>query len=108
MGHYAQSGLVDYVYRDIAQIAIYNSSNPTKYIRKKALLCLLRIFRKHKDRFINLEAWAKPLNRLLDDKNLGVLMSTMALLLGLVKLSNPKKFQVCIGKVIDLLRRIHG
>jgi hypothetical protein len=76
----------------VAQIAIYGNFKPTIYIRKKSLLCLLRIFRKYKDKFINLKAWAVPLNTLLDEPNLGVLLSATSLLAGLVKMSDAKKF----------------
>jgi len=73
------------------------------------LLCLLRIFRKFNENFKNLGAWAQPINKLLDeDKRLGLLMSTVALLYGIVKLSDPTKFQVCVGKTIDVLRKIHS
>ena len=30
------------------------------FIRKKALLCLLRIYRKYKEKF-NIESWVKPI-----------------------------------------------
>jgi hypothetical protein len=44
----------------------------------------------------------------LDERDMGILMSTTSLLAGLVKNSDPSMFQLCAGKVIDLLRKIHG
>jgi len=55
-------------------------------------MALLRIFRRYKDKFVNLEAWAKPISLMLDSRNLGVLSSVASLLCGLVKLGNPSQF----------------
>jgi len=92
VGTFATRKLIEPIYQDIASIAIFNKGRPTKYIRKKALLCLLRIFRRYKDIFTEQGSWATHLNKMLNERSLSMLNATTSLLVGLTNLGDASKF----------------
>ena len=71
---------------------------------KKAVLCLLRLYRTNPD-CLQADDWMKRLARLLEDRDLGVVTSVMSLLLGLAS-SNPPFFEPLVPYVISILNRL--
>ena len=65
---------------DVIRILFSRSIFPV--VRKKAALCLLRLARISRD-LLPLEEWRAKLITLLEDRNLGVVLSVVTLLLGL-------------------------
>lgn len=73
-------------------------------IRKKAALCLLTLYRSNKD-VISVDDWVDHMAMLLTDSDLGVLISTMSLLLG-VCVNNAAEFEGMVPYVVDILHKI--
>lgn len=71
---------------------------------KKASLCLLRLFRTNPDCVV-LEDWMKRMARLLEDRDLGVVISLMSLLLGFAA-NTPSMFEPLVPYVISILTRL--
>ena len=73
-------------------------------MKKKAALCLLKLYRKHTD-FVPIAEWAGNLVALMEDDNLGVVLSVVNLLHAVVQ-TFPDAFQACVPKVIERLHKV--
>ena len=74
-------------------------------MRKKAALCLLRLFRKNPE-ILLAETFAHKIVDLLDaERDLGVLIGVLSLLLGIVQHSH-RGYESCVPKVINVLERL--
>ena len=73
-------------------------------ICKKAMLCLLRLFRTNPE-CVELESWVRNLARILEDRDLGVVTSGMSLLLGFASFS-PATFEPLVPYVVSILTRL--
>jgi len=74
-------------------------------VRKKAALCLLRLFRKNSEILIP-ETFAPKLVDLLDsERDLGVLLGVLGLLLGVVQ-HDYKGYEACVPQVIAVMERL--
>ncbi|XWS52919.1 hypothetical protein CRYUN_Cryun11dG0113900 [Craigia yunnanensis] len=80
------------------------SSSCRPLVRKKAALCLLRLFRKNPD-VVNVDGWADRMAQLLDERDLGVLTSSMSLLVALVS-NNHEAYWTCLPKCVKTLERL--
>jgi len=87
---------------DVQKILISGKSR--SFVRKKAALCLLRLFRKYPDA-VQSESFASKVIALLEDNNIGVVLSVMSLMLGLVS-HNAKGYEEVPGKCIFLLTKL--
>jgi len=73
-------------------------------IKKKAALCLLRLYRKYPE-LISSEVWSERILTLLDESDYGILTSAMSLLIGLAN-DNPKGYEGAVKKVIWVLTKV--
>lgn len=74
-------------------------------VRKKAALCLLRLFRKNNEILIP-ETFAPKMVDLLDaERDLGVLIGVLGLLSGIVSY-DYKGYEACVPKVITIMERL--
>mmetsp|Transcript_14461 Transcript_14461/g.49746 ORF Transcript_14461/g.49746 Transcript_14461/m.49746 type:complete len:982 (-) Transcript_14461:286-3231(-) len=73
-------------------------------VRKKAALCLLRLFRKNPECVLH-STWVQAMVKLLQEKDLGLLTSVMSLLHGLVA-SSPTDYLPCFSRVLAVLSRL--
>jgi AP-2 complex subunit alpha len=73
-------------------------------IRKKAILCLLHLYRTN-PAAINVSAWVDQFPILLANRDLGVLTSAISLLLSFTA-GNPVQCQRAIPCVVDILKRL--
>lgn len=74
-------------------------------VRKKAALCLLRLFRKNSEILIP-ETFAPKLVDLLDsERDLGVLLGVLGLLLGVVQ-HDYRGYEACVPQVIAVMERL--
>ncbi|XP_043705493.1 AP-2 complex subunit alpha-1-like [Telopea speciosissima] len=80
------------------------SSSCTPFVRKKAALCLLRLYRKNPD-VVNVDGWSDRMAQLLDERDLGVLTSVMSLLVALVS-NNHDAYWSCLPKCVKILERL--
>ncbi|XP_073023712.1 AP-2 complex subunit alpha-1-like isoform X2 [Primulina eburnea] len=87
---------------DVQKLLISSSVRPL--VRKKAALCLLRLFRKNPD-VVNVDGWADRMAQLLDERDLGVLTSSMSLLVALVA-NNHEAYWSCLPKCVRILERL--
>ena len=94
--------LAETVAGDVTRILFSRSIFPV--VRKKAALCLLRMVRISKD-LLPAEEHAKKLISLLEDKNLGVVLSVVTLLTGLAE-RDPAPYEAVTGHLLVWLTRL--
>ncbi|KAL6202901.1 hypothetical protein ACLB2K_026605 [Fragaria x ananassa] len=87
---------------DVQKLLISSSYRPL--VRKKAALCLLRLYRKNPDA-VNIDGWADRLAQLLDERDLGVLTSSMSLLVALAS-NHHDAYWSCLPKCVKILERL--
>ncbi|XP_019084751.1 PREDICTED: AP-2 complex subunit alpha-1-like isoform X1 [Camelina sativa] len=87
---------------DVQKLLISSSCRPL--VRKKAALCLLRLFRKNPDA-VNVDGWADRMAQLLDERDIGVLTSSTSLLVALVS-NNHEAYSSCLPKCVKILERL--
>ncbi|XP_022729205.1 AP-2 complex subunit alpha-2-like isoform X2 [Durio zibethinus] len=87
---------------DVQKLLLSSSCRPL--VRKKAALCLLRLYRKNPD-VVNVDGWADRMAQLLDERDLGVLTSSMSLLVALVS-NNHEAYWTCLPKCVKILERL--
>jgi len=87
---------------DVQKLLISSSCRPI--VRKKAALCLLRLYRKSPD-VINIDGWSDTMAQLLDERDFGVLTSVMSLLVSLVS-NNTDSYWNCVPKCVKILERL--
>eukprot|EP00457_Paulinella_chromatophora_P000942 gb/GEZN01000944.1/.p1 GENE.gb/GEZN01000944.1/~~gb/GEZN01000944.1/.p1 ORF type:complete len:996 (-),score=239.00 gb/GEZN01000944.1/:356-3343(-) len=88
--------------KDVERILVSGQSR--SFVRKKAALCLLRLYRKYPD-LIPGDTWPSKVITLLEDGNYGVVTSVMSLVLGLVSHS-PVGYEEAPAKCTNLLSSI--
>ncbi|PON53396.1 Adaptor protein complex AP-2, alpha subunit [Parasponia andersonii] len=87
---------------DVQKLLISSSCRPL--VRKKAALCLLRLYRKNPD-VVNVDGWADRMAQLLDERDIGVLTSSMSLLVALVS-NNHEAYWSSLPKCVKILERL--
>ncbi|KAL3518479.1 hypothetical protein ACH5RR_021068 [Cinchona calisaya] len=87
---------------DVQKLLLSSSCRPL--VRKKAALCLLRLFRKNPD-VVNVDGWSDRMAQLLDERDLGVLTSSVSLLVALVS-NNHETYWSCLPKCVKILERL--
>ncbi|KAK1322643.1 AP-2 complex subunit alpha-1 [Acorus calamus] len=87
---------------DVQKLLISSSCRPL--VRKKAALCLLRLYRKNPD-VVNIDGWSDRMAQLLDERDLGVLTSVMSMLVALVS-NNVDAYWNCLPKCVKILERL--
>jgi AP-2 complex subunit alpha len=80
------------------------SRTSRSFVKKKAALTLLRLYRKHPD-VIPAAEWALRIISIMDDQNLGVALAVTSLVMTLAQ-DNLEAFSVCYQKAVDRLRRV--
>ena len=89
---------------DVSQLLVSPSSHPS--VKKKAALCMLRLYRKNND-IITPESFGDAMGQLLDERDLGILLATLSLLIGLIsKNGGYAGYDHCYGKVVRILDRL--
>lgn len=73
-------------------------------IRKKAILCLLRLYRTNPES-VDVADWIDHFGALLQDRDLGVITSAMSLLLSFTS-ADPAQFDGAISYVVGILKRL--
>ena len=98
--------LAEEIKEDVQRILFSRSIFPI--VRKKAALCLLRLVRVNRDLQLGTEEWKNKLTPLLEDKNLGVVLSVVSLILGLADAAGKDAalYDGCTGHLLVLLTRL--
>ncbi|KAK4375923.1 hypothetical protein RND71_006600 [Anisodus tanguticus] len=102
VGNIGGSEFAESLAPDVQKLLISSSCRPL--VRKKAALCLLRLFRKNPD-VVNVDGWSDRMAQLLDERDFGVLTSSMSLLVALVA-SNHEAYWNCLPKCVKVLERL--
>lgn len=89
---------------DVQRLLVSGASRD--FVKKKAALCLLRLFRKYPE-VIQTDAWAPRFVDMLDNTNLGVVLCVMSLLLGLASY-DPEPYRGAVQKCINWLDKLHA
>ncbi|KAJ0964279.1 hypothetical protein J5N97_029401 [Dioscorea zingiberensis] len=87
---------------DVQKLLISSSCRPL--VRKKAALCLLRLYRKNLD-VLRIDGWPDRMAQLLEERDLGVLTSVMSLLVALVS-NDIDAYWNCLPKCVKVLERL--
>ncbi|KAK9153797.1 hypothetical protein Sjap_001277 [Stephania japonica] len=87
---------------DVQKLLLSSSCRPL--VRKKAALCLLRLYRKNPD-VVNIDGWSDRMAQLLDERDMGVLTAVMSLLVALVSNSHDQYWS-CLPKCVRILERL--
>ncbi|KAI1320707.1 hypothetical protein EDD11_010241 [Mortierella claussenii] len=80
------------------------SPNSKSFVKKKAALTMLRLFRKHPD-VIPAPDWAERITNIIDDYDLGVCLSVTSLVTALAQ-QYPEAFMMAIPKAIMRLHKV--
>eukprot|EP01135_Chromosphaera_perkinsii_P002589 Nk52_evm105s224 gene=Nk52_evmTU105s224 len=80
------------------------SSDSTSFVKKKAALCLLRLYRKFPE-VLPMGEWSARIITLLDDPDTGVVLAVLSLLLPIVNV-RPEEYVPVVEKVINLLHQM--
>lgn len=93
--------------KEVLKLALGEFSQITPAIRKKALLCLLRIFRKYPGSFENTKNWVAPINAMLEKfSELSVLNACLALIEGIISINYSKHWDAVGSNVLAVLHKI--
>lgn len=108
LGGLANPELAKALITDVLKLSLGESKSITSNTRKKALLALLRIYRKYKNSFDNVKSWIAPLNMALDKygNDLSVVNSALSLIEGVVSLSYSKHWDRLGLNIIRILSNL--
>lgn len=89
IGSLAPEDLVIQLHKDVIRLAVHEGRH-SLFVRKKALLALLRIYRKFKDKFDPRE-WVRPVLQVFEMQmfSLGFLISSCNFVIGITNLHGP-------------------
>eukprot|EP00210_Caulerpa_lentillifera_P000422 g410.t1 len=87
---------------------LLTSGNARHVVRKKAALALLRLYRKMPvdAEMIQPSSWSSKMSSLLDENDVGLLISVCTLLLGIVSRTSSAGYEGCLPKIIGILGRM--
>lgn len=88
--------------QDVQKLLV--SGDTKLLVRKKAALCLLRLYRKYPE-ILPADAWSGRVISLLGSKDLGVITSVMGLVIGMVQ-NEPEAYTEAIQKAVRLLVKL--
>ena len=76
-------------------------------VRKKAVLCLLRILRKYPQNY-DVKKWVNPICEMFESKYslLSFVSAAASLLLGIFAVANPELYRDALPKVIRILHKL--
>jgi len=106
VGNIAGQEMADTLTPDVLKLLTSGTARPI--VRKKAALCLLRLLRKTPvdQMLINADTFSPIMIGLLEDRDLGVLLGSVTLLLGICTRTGSSGYEVCQGRLLRLLERL--
>ncbi|KAK7468904.1 hypothetical protein VKT23_003401 [Stygiomarasmius scandens] len=96
------SEMAEALAEDVHRLLISPTSQ--SFVKKKAALTLLRLYRKHPD-VIPAAEWALRIVSIMDDEDLGVVICVTSLVMALAQ-DHLDAYAVCYTKAVDRLRRL--
>lgn len=91
---------------DVLKLLTKGASRPI--VKKKAALCLLRLIRKMPAdaQLVQSETFAPVIKELLDDRDIGLLLSSITLLLGICSRIGTAGYELCQAPLLKVLERL--
>jgi AP-2 complex subunit alpha len=80
------------------------SGNSPNFVKKKAALCLLRLYRKHPD-VMPVSEWADKIISILEDFDMGVTTSVLSLITAMAQ-AQPELMASCVPKAVYRLHKV--
>ncbi|TFK77097.1 Adaptor protein complex AP-2 alpha subunit [Pluteus cervinus] len=96
------SEMAEALAEDVHRLLISPTSQT--FVKKKAALTLLRLYRKHPE-VIPAKEWAQRIVSIMDDQDLGVVICVVSLVMALAQ-DHLDAFAVCYTKAVDRLNRL--
>ncbi|GJJ09691.1 hypothetical protein Clacol_003915 [Clathrus columnatus] len=96
------SEMAEALVEDVHRLLISPTSQT--FVKKKAALTLLRLYRKHPD-VIPAEEWALRIISIMDDEDLGVVVSVTSLVMALAQ-DHLEAYSLCYQKAVDRLHKL--
>lgn len=105
IGTLAPETLVNHVSETIADIVVTGKFNMS--VRKKAILCLLRILRKYPQKY-DVKKWVNPICEMFESKYslLSFVSASASLLLGIFAVANPEIYRDALPKIVRILQKL--
>lgn len=88
----------------LIEAALTRGSTSTTFVKKKAALTLLRLYRKHPT-VMPIEDWAERIVQLIEDRDPGVAMTAVTLVTTMAQ-DNLDAFQGCYKRVVEKLDKL--
>ncbi|GMH38541.1 hypothetical protein BSKO_06425 [Bryopsis sp. KO-2023] len=106
VGNVGGQEMAEALTQDVMKLLTSGASRPI--VRKKAALCVLRLFRKMPldAEMIQPSSWGPKLSALLDEQDVGLLLGIATLLLGIVSRSSAVGYEACLPKIVKILGRL--
>ena len=108
IGSTANAELAKQLVNDVLKLALGDNNSLSLNTRKKALLCLLRIYRKYKESFPNVRAWIQPLNTMIEkfSNSYSVINAILTVIEGIITIEYSKNWDVVAVNVAKYLNNI--
>ena len=105
VGGLANAELAKGLVNDVLKLALGESKSITSNTRKKALIALLRIYRKYKNSFESVKSWISPLTHILttSSSDLSIMNAALTLIEGVVSLGYSKHWDAIGLPVVKIL-----
>lgn len=107
VGNMAATPLASKLVIDITTISLGQSDKISFFIRKKAILTLLRIFRKFKNNFPSTDDWGTHIVPMLGEKDkLSFINCTLSLVQGVISLRPSPNWEIVIAPIVSILESL--
>ncbi|KAL4505321.1 hypothetical protein ABPG72_002383 [Tetrahymena utriculariae] len=106
IGSLAPKELTEQLDQEIIKIVL-GERNCQPQVRKKAILCLLRMYRKYNERY-DPTKWVSQTIKMFEGRyfSLGFLSASASFLLGIAQLSSPDLFSDVVPKIVKILSKL--
>lgn len=111
VGVTAVKELIEGVFSDLVRLAFGEGTSTSPFVRKKAILCVLRIYKKFTDKFLDITSWLDPLRNLLRTggqsmKHLSLMSATVSMIHTIASLSPTPQYEIFVDPLINTLMAV--
>lgn len=108
IGGSANAELAKNLVNDVLKLALGDNASLSLQTRKKALLCLLRIYRKYRESFPNVRGWIQPLNAMIEKfaSSYSVVNAIFTLVEGIISIEYSKNWDGIAFNVAKFLSSV--
>lgn len=107
IGSVAPQDLAIPLVNNVLKLSLGDNGEITFSARKKALLVLLRIYKRYPQSFENIRNWIQPLNTILEKfTDISLLSAAVTIIEGIISINYKKSWDVLATTILKLLSRI--